>query len=55
MKKLNFLMIAAAMTIGLVSCSKEDNAGSPVVDNTDVKGNLIIKEFLNNALLKSST
>ena len=45
MKKLNFLMIAAAMTIGLVSCSKEDNAGSPVVDNTDVKGNLIIKEF----------
>lgn len=45
MKKLNYLMMAAAMTIGLASCSKEDNAGSPVVDNTDVKGNLIIKEF----------
>ncbi len=44
MKKLNYLMMAAAMTLGLASCSQESNPGTPVEDNTKVEGGLIIKE-----------
>ena len=44
MKKISFLMMAAAMTLGLASCSEVDNAGSPTIDPT-TEGQLIIKEF----------
>ena len=45
MKKFNYLMMAAAMTLGLASCSQETKPGTPVEDNTNVEGNLIIKEI----------
>lgn len=44
MKKFNYLMMAAAMTLGLASCSQETNSGSPVEDTT-TEGQVIIKEI----------
>ncbi len=38
-------MIAAAMTLGLASCSKEDNGGGRTPTYSDPKEALIIKEF----------
>ena len=45
MKKFNYLMMAAAMTLGLASCSQETKPGTPVEDKTIVEGGVIIKEI----------
>ncbi len=45
MKKIHVFMMAAAMTLGLASCSNEDNAGTPTVEEETQDPQLIIKEI----------
>jgi len=45
MKKINYLLMAAAMTMGLASCSNEDNTGAGVKKETVIESKVIIKEM----------
>jgi hypothetical protein len=54
MKKFCYLLLAAAMTLGLAACSQADNPGSPTVDPT-TEGQVIIKEINVGGSVKAST
>jgi hypothetical protein len=54
MKKFSYLLLAAAMTLGLAACSQADNPGSPTVDPT-TEGQVIIKEINVGGSVKAST
>jgi hypothetical protein len=54
MKKFCYLLLAAAMTLGLEACSQADNPGSPTVDPT-TEGQVIIKEINVGGSVKAST
>ncbi len=54
MKKFSYLLLAAAMTLGLAACSQADNPGSPTVDPT-TEGQVIIQETNIGGSVKAST
>ena len=54
MKKFSYLLLAAAMTLGLAACSQTDNPGSPTVDPT-TEGQVIIKEINVGGSVNAST
>lgn len=54
MKKISYLLLAAAMTLGFAACDNVDNAGSPTVDTT-TEGQVIIKEINVGGSVKAST
>ena len=54
MKKFSYLLLAAAMTLGLAACTIADNPGSPTVDPT-TEGQVIIKEINVGGSVKAST
>ena len=54
MKKFSYLLLAAAMTLGLAACSQTDNPGSPTADPT-TEGQVIIKEINVGGSVKAST
>ena len=53
MKKISYLLFAAALTFGLAACTKTDNPGSPTVEPTD--GQVIVKEINVGGSVKAST
>ena len=54
MKKFSYLLLAAAMTLGLAACSQTDNPGSPTVNPT-TEGQVIIKEINVGGSVNAST
>ncbi len=45
MKKINYLLMAAALTLGLASCSNSDNPSDPSKKETVIEPKVIIKEM----------